>query len=300
MKDFSGKIAVVTGGGNGMGRELTKQLAEAGCSVAICDISDEDMAETVSAAEALAPQGVRITHFRADVGKEDDVQAFADHVRTAHETDHIHLLINNAGIGGGGSFVNGPRENWERTFNVCWYGVYNNARAFMPMLVAADEGHIVNVSSVNGFWASIGPDTPHTAYSAAKFAVKGFTEALITDLRLNAPHVKASVVMPGHIGTQIALNTLREFGNDSAVGGGNEEYEAAKARGEHFRDNAITSAEDAARIILDGVRADDWRILIGPDAEAIDEAVRKTPKAAYEGDFGLSIFARLREAIAPG
>lgn len=300
MKDFSGKIAVVTGGGNGMGRELTKQLAEAGCSVAICDISDEDMAETVSTAEALAPQGVHITHFRADVGKEEDVQAFADHVRTAHETDHIHLLINNAGIGGGGSFVNGPRENWERTFNVCWYGVYNNARAFMPMLVAADEAHIVNVSSVNGFWASIGPDTPHTAYSAAKFAVKGFTEALITDLRLNAPHVKASVVMPGHIGTQIALNTLREFGNDSAVGGGNEEYEAAKARGEQFRDNAITSAEDAARIILDGVRADDWRILIGPDAEAIDEAVRKTPKAAYEGDFGLSIFAKLREAIAPG
>ena len=208
MKDFSGKIAVVTGGGAGMGRELTKQLAEASCSVAICDISEEDMAGTISAAEALAPQGVRITSFRADVADEDRVAAFAEHVRTAHETDHIHLLINNAGIGGGGSFVTGPRENWERTFNVCWYGVYNNSRAFMPMLVAADEAHIVNVSSVNGFWASIGPDTPHTAYSAAKFAVKGFTEALITDLRLNAPHVKASVVMPGHIGTQIALNTM--------------------------------------------------------------------------------------------
>ncbi|WP_018148556.1 SDR family NAD(P)-dependent oxidoreductase [Henriciella marina] len=300
MKDFSGKIAVVTGGGNGMGRELTKQLAEAGCSIAICDISEEDMAETVRAAEKLAPQGVRVTSFRADVGKEDQVQAFADHVREHHETDHIHLLINNAGIGGGGSFVTGPRENWERTFNVCWYGVYNNARAFMGMLVAADEAHIVNVSSVNGFWASIGPDTPHTAYSAAKFAVKGFTEALITDLRLNAPHVKASVVMPGHIGTQIALNTLREFGDDSAVGGGNEEYEEAKSRGEQFRDNAITSAEDAARIILDGVRADDWRILIGPDAEAIDEAVRKSPRKAYEGDFGMSIFAKLREAIMPG
>lgn len=300
MKDFSGKIAVVTGGGNGMGRELTKQLAEAGCSIAICDISEEDMAETVRAAEQIAPQGVRVTSFRADVGKEDQVQAFADHVRDHHETDHIHLLINNAGIGGGGSFVTGPRENWERTFNVCWYGVYNNARAFMGMLVAADEAHIVNVSSVNGFWASIGPDTPHTAYSAAKFAVKGFTEALITDLRLNAPHVKASVVMPGHIGTQIALNTLREFGDDSAVGGGNEEYEEAKSRGEQFRDNAITSAEDAARIILDGVRADDWRILIGPDAEAIDEAVRKSPRKAYEGDFGMSIFAKLREAIMPG
>ncbi|MEQ8558414.1 MAG: SDR family NAD(P)-dependent oxidoreductase [Henriciella sp.] len=299
MKDFSGKIAVVTGGGAGMGREMTKQLAEAGCSVAICDISEEDMAATVSAAEALAPQGVRITSFRADVGKEDQVQAFAEHVRTAHETEHIHLLINNAGIGGGGSFVSDPRESWERTFNVCWYGVYYNARAFMPMLVAADEGHIVNVSSVNGFWASLGPDTPHTAYSAAKFAVKGFTEALITDLRLNAPHVKASVVMPGHIGTQIALNTLREFGDNSAIGGGNEVYEEAKARGEMFRDNAITSAPDAAKVILDGVRADKWRILIGPDAAALDDAVRKTPEIAYEGEFGMDVFANLRAAVQP-
>ncbi|WP_300391221.1 SDR family NAD(P)-dependent oxidoreductase [Henriciella sp.] len=299
MKDFSGKIAVVTGGGAGMGREMTKQLAEAGCSVAICDISEEDMAATVSAAEALAPQGVRITSFRADVGKEDQVQAFAEHVRTAHETEHIHLLINNAGIGGGGSFVSDPRESWERTFNVCWYGVYYNARAFMPMLVAADEGHIVNVSSVNGFWASLGPDTPHTAYSAAKFAVKGFTEALITDLRLNAPHVKASVVMPGHIGTQIALNTLREFGDNSAIGGGNEVYEEAKARGEMFRDNAITSAPDAAKVILDGVRADKWRILIGPDAAALDDAVRKTPEIAYEGEFGMNVFANLRAAVQP-
>ena len=84
---------------------------------------------------------------------------------------------------------------------MCWGGVYNGSRAFMPLLVASDEGHIVNTSSVNGFWAALGPGTPHTAYSAAKFAVKGFTEALIIDLRLNAPHVHASVVMPGHIGT---------------------------------------------------------------------------------------------------
>ena len=300
MKDFSGKIAVVTGGGAGMGRELTKQLAEAGCSIAICDISEEDMAETVRQAEAVAQQGVRVTHFRADVGDEDQVQAFADHVRSEHETDHIHLLINNAGIGGGGSFVNGPREHWERTFNVCWYGVYNNARAFMPMLVAADEGHIVNVSSVNGFWASIGPDTPHTAYSAAKFAVKGFTEALITDLRMNAPHVKASVVMPGHIGTQIALNTLREFSADAAAMGGAEAVEEAKTRGEMFRDNALTTAPAAATIILDGVRAEKWRILIGPDADALDQAVRATPEEAYEGDFGMKIFAGLREALGTG
>ncbi|WP_300381655.1 SDR family oxidoreductase [Henriciella sp.] len=297
MKDFSGKVAVVTGGGAGMGRAMTRQLAEAGCSVAICDISEEDMAVSVAEAIKHAPQSVRVTSFRADVSDETAVNAFAEHVRAAHEIDHVHLLINNAGIGGGGSFVADQRANWERTFNVCWYGVYNNARAFMPMLLAAEEGHIVNVSSVNGFWASLGPETPHTAYSAAKFAVKGFTEALITDLRINAPHIKASVVMPGHIATQIALNTLREFGDNSGVGGAGEEYEAAKARGEQFRDTGLTSAEEAATTILDGVRSEKWRILIGPDAEAIDAAVRLTPEDAYEGAFGMDVFAGVRAAV---
>ena len=112
------------------------------------------------------------------------------------------------------------RDEWERTFNICWGGVYNCTRAFLPMLQNAEEGHIVNTSSINGFWASVGPRIPHTAYSAAKFAVKGFSEALITDLRINAPHIKCSVVMPGQIGTSIRANTRkmhsgdREFGRD--------------------------------------------------------------------------------------
>ena len=108
------------------------------------------------------------------------------------------------------------REEWEKTFNVCWGGVYDCTRAFLPMLLKAEEGHIVNTSSVNGFWASVGPRIPHTAYSAAKFAVKGFTEALITDLRINAPHIRCSVVMPGHIGTSIPLNSRKiQSGNPS-------------------------------------------------------------------------------------
>ena len=126
----------------------------------------------------------------------------------------IHLLFNNAGIGGGGSLFTNTREQWERTFNICWGGVYLGVRTFLPLLVKADEAHIVNTSSVNGFWASIGMGVPHTAYSAAKFAVKGFSEALINDLRLNAPHVKCSVVMPGHIGTSIVSNT-RQVQNGS-------------------------------------------------------------------------------------
>ena len=124
-------------------------------------------------------------------------------------TDKIHLLFNNAGIGGGGSLFTNTREQWERTFNICWGGVYLGVRTFLPLLLKADEGHIVNTSSVNGFWASVGMGVSHTAYSAAKFAVKGFTEALINDLRLNAPHIKCSVVMPGHIGTSIVSNSRK-------------------------------------------------------------------------------------------
>ena len=217
MKDFAGRIAVITGGGTGMGRELARQLVAEGCNVAMCDVSAAAMAETMRLCEVdRLPQGLRITTHLADVSDEADVMRFADEVAKRHDTDKIHLLFNNAGIGGGGSMIVHERAEWERTFNVCWGGVYYGARAFLPMMLKADRGHIVNTSSVNGFWASLGPAVPHTAYCAAKFAVKGFTEALITDLRLNAPHIKCSVVMPGHIGTSIVTNSRKiQGGNDS-------------------------------------------------------------------------------------
>src|SRR5262249_19609688 len=207
MKDFAGKTAVITGGGTGMGRELAKQLVAEGCNVAMCDVSAENMAETKRLCQAGAPQGTKVTTHLADVSIEDQILKFRDAVAREQDIDHIHLLFNNAGIGGGPSFVTSPREEWEKTFDVCWYGVYYSTRAFFPMLMKAREAHIVNTSSVNGFWASLGPTRAHTAYPAAKFAVKGFTEGLINDLRLNAPHIKCSVVMPGHIGTSIFENT---------------------------------------------------------------------------------------------
>jgi NAD(P)-dependent dehydrogenase (short-subunit alcohol dehydrogenase family) len=290
MQDFSGKIAVVTGGGTGIGRALVQQLAREGCSVAMCDISEEDMAECAKLAEAEATQGAKIMTFQADVANEDQINAFRDHVVEETGSEHIHLLFNNAGVAGGGSFVAGDRDQWERTFNVCWNGVYNNARAFMPLLVKASEGHIINVSSVNGFWASLGPDTPHTSYCAAKFAVKGFTEALMTDLAIHAPHVKASVVMPGHIGTSIALNSLREHGVPDSLPGAQEEDPAlVQQRLEDFRDNGMPPAE-AAQIIIDGVKEDKWRILVGQDAILLDAAVRTDPEAVYTAEFAAAAF----------
>jgi len=304
MKEFAGKTAVITGGGTGMGRELAIQLVAEGCNVAMCDVIAENMAETKRRCMAGAPQGTRVSTHVADVSLEDQILAWVEVVKRDFDTDHIHLLINNAGIGGGGSVVNGDRAQWDKTFDVCWGGVYYCVRAFLPLLIKASEGHIVNTSSVNGFWASIGPGRPHTAYCAAKFAVKGFTEALMTDLALNAPHIKCSVVMPGHIGTDIVTNSrkilsgsetmidvpavrraLAAQGVDLSAMTDDQVRGMVEAQANAFRDNAPTTAVEAATIILDGVRAEKWRILVGKDAEFLDAQVRANPEGAYGSDF---------------
>src|SRR5512132_4302623 len=290
MDSFAGRLAVVTGGGTGMGRELVIQLAADGCSVATCDVNVDHMEETARRAEKDAPADVRITTHVADVSDEAQMNRFRDEVMAQHETDHIDLLFNNAGIGGGNSFLTGSRDAWDKTFAVCWGGVYNSMRAFADLVVASDDAYVVNTSSVNGFWASLGPGVPHTAYSAAKFAVKGFTEALMEDLRVNAPHVTAAVVMPGHIGTDIVLNSRKIItGHDEMTADDLAQVRADIARrglpvdgvddetlkafiqtmGEGFRDNAPMSAAEAATFILDSVKAGTWRILVGDDAVAL-------------------------------
>ena len=124
----------------------------------------------------------------------------------------MDLVFSNAGIGGGESFVESDRTVWEQVFATDWWGVYYCARAFLPLLIASGDGVLVNTSSVNGFWAALGPGMPNTAYATAKFAVRGFSEALIEDLRSNAPQVRVAVVMPGHVGTDIIANSLRARG----------------------------------------------------------------------------------------
>jgi NAD(P)-dependent dehydrogenase (short-subunit alcohol dehydrogenase family) len=302
MDSFAGRLAVVTGGGTGMGRELVIQLAAAGCSVATCDVNLDNLEETARRAEKDAAADVRVTAHAADVSDEAQMMRFRDEVVVQHETDHVDLLFNNAGIGGGQSFLTGPRDVWDKTFAVCWGGVYNGMRAFADLVIASDDAYVVNTSSVNGFWAALGPGIPHTAYSAAKFAVKGFTEALIEDFRVNAPHVKVAVVMPGHIGTDIVLNSRELLGVDldearqqmarrglETEGLSDDDVlNLMKMFGEMFRDNAPVTAAQAATIILDGVRAGKWRILVGDDAHAIDEAVRADPEGVY-GEHGLSL-----------
>jgi NAD(P)-dependent dehydrogenase (short-subunit alcohol dehydrogenase family) len=251
MESFAGKLAVVTGGGSGMGRELVRQLAAQGCSVAACDWHPDAMAETASLARAGAGSGVLVTSHACDVSDEAQVLRFRDELLGQHARDHVDLVFANAGIGGAGSFVNDSREEWEHTFAVDWWGVYHCARTFLPLLIASGDGVLVNTSSVNGLWA-----------------------ALIEDLRSNAPQVRVAVVMPGHVGTDIIGNTLRARGKDPD--------QMLIDISNDFRDKAPLSAAQAATIILDGVRSGTWRILVGQDAAMIDERIRANPEAAYD------------------
>jgi len=247
------------------------------------------------------------------------VLQFRDEVVAHHASDHVDLVFNNAGMGGGGSFVEDDRDEWERVFAVDWWGVYNCTRAFLPLLIASPEGVLVNTSSLNGIWAVLGPGMPNTAYSTAKFAVRGFSEALIEDLRTHAPHVRVAVVMPGHVGTDIVANSFRARGLPEPERMSDSEVEqvippdvrakliAAGVVPENatvddvrqflvrmntdFRDKAPVSAAEAATTILDGVRSGTWRILIGEDAKRIDALVRSRPEAAYD-------WAELRKAAA--
>jgi NAD(P)-dependent dehydrogenase (short-subunit alcohol dehydrogenase family) len=310
MDSFTAKLAVVTGGGSGMGRELTRQLAAQGCSVAACDLNPDTMAETVALAQAEAPSGVRVTGHVCDVADEAQVLRFRDELLAEHTSDHVDLVFSNAGAGGGDSFVRSRRDEWERVFAIDWWGVYYCARAFLPLLIASGDGVLVNTSSVNGFWASLGPGVPQTAYSTAKFAVRGFTEALIEDLRSNAPGVRVALVLPGHVGTDIITNSLVARGLPAPERMSDAEVEAVvpvRARdalrqagvlpedataedlrqflarvNADFRDKAPVSAAQAATTILDGIRAGAWRILIGEDAKMIDAAVRAKPEASYD------------------
>ncbi len=325
VDSFTGKLAVVTGGGSGMGRELARQLAAQGCSVAACDLNADAVAETAAMARAAAVPEVLVTSHACDVADEGQVLRFRDEVLGQHRTDHVDLVFSNAGIGGGSSFVSGDREEWERTFAIDWYGVYYCARAFLPLLIASADGVLVNTSSVNGFWASLGPGIPQTAYSTAKFAVRGFSEALIEDLRTHAPHVRVAVVMPGHVGTDIVTNSFRARGlpdpehmSDAQLeeliprntraglidaGMLAEDASADELRrmlvraNADFRDKAPVGAAEAATVILDGVRSGAWRILVGEDATMIDAAVRAKPEAAYDYT---ELFGTLGEEPAAG
>ena len=264
MKTFKGKVAAITGAGSGMGRELAIQLAREGCEVAISDIGEKGLSET---AALVGETGTKFTSAKVDVASREQVYAWADRVVSEH--GKANLIFNNAGVALGATVEGMSYEDFEWLMNINFWGVVYGTKAFLPHLKAAgEEGHIINISSVFGL-AGI---PSQSAYNAAKFAVRGFTESLRQELEIQKSLVSATCVHPGGIKTNIARAArMSESVKDLGI-------DASKANS-RFEKLFITSAASAAGTILNAVRHNQRRVLVGPDAYALDLMVRSMPTA---------------------
>lgn len=276
MSALTGKVAVVTGAGSGIGRELALGLTSRGASVALGDVNDAGLAET--AAHVVALGGTPFTRH-LDVGDRAAFAAFADEVVTEYGV--VHQIYNNAGISGGGKTIEESSfEDWERLFAVNLWGVIHGTKLFLPHLIASGDGHVVNISSLNGFMAQplLGE------YVTAKFAVRGFTEALASEMALHQLPVKVSVVHPGGVRTNIATASL-----EAREARGATVTDVDRAQVALYNEKLLKMpARQAARIILAGVEAGRPRILVGNDARAVDLLVRAAPRFAPRLVAGLS------------
>jgi butyryl-CoA dehydrogenase len=265
MKDFGGRVAAVTGAGSGIGRALATELAKRGAHLALVDIDDAGLAETVSRCEGY---GVKITSQHLDVADREAVYAWAERVVTDHGS--VNLVVNNAGVALGATVESMSYEDFEWLMNINFWGVVYGTKAFLPHLKASGEGHVVNLSSIFGLISV----PSQSAYNAAKFAVRGFTDTLRMELEIEGAPVSVTTIHPGGIKTNIARNARMD---PSAAGiAGDPE----KAR-DDFERLFITSPEKAARQILTAVQRDRRRALIGPDAKVVD-FVSRLPARLYQ------------------
>jgi NADP-dependent 3-hydroxy acid dehydrogenase YdfG len=256
MEGFAGKVAVVTGAGSGIGQALAIELARSGAKVAISDVDLEGLADTEERLKAI---GAPVKSDRLDVTEREAVLAYADAVKEHFGT--VNQIYNNAGIAFAGDIEVSQFKDIERVMDVDYWGVVNGTKAFLPHLIASGDGHVVNVSSVFGLFSVPG----QAAYNSAKFAVRGFTEALRQEMMVAGHPVKVTTVHPGGIKTAIARNMITAEGVDKE--------ELAQTFDKRL---ASTSPRKAAQIILDGVRKGKARVLVGPDAKVLDIVVRLT------------------------
>jgi NAD(P)-dependent dehydrogenase (short-subunit alcohol dehydrogenase family) len=265
VKDFKGRVAAVTGAGSGIGRALAVDLARRGAHLALVDIDDAGLAETVGRCEGY---GVKITSQHLDVADRDAVYAWADRVVADHGT--VNLVVNNAGVALGATVESMSYEDFEWLMNINFWGVVYGTKAFLPHLKASGEGHVVNLSSVFGFISV----PSQSAYNAAKFAVRGFTDTLRMELEIDGAPVSVTTIHPGGIKTNIARNARMDPSVTELAG------DAEQARRD-FERIFITGPEKAARQILLAVQRDRRRALIGPDVKAID-FISRLPSALYQ------------------
>jgi len=267
MKTFHGRVAAVTGAGSGIGRALARELAARGAHLALSDINEATLAETVMLCEA-AGAAAKITSQRVDVADRGAVYAWADQVVADH--GRVNLIFNNAGVALAASIEAMSYEDFEWLMSINFWGVVHGTKAFLPHLKAAGEGHVINMSSVFGLISVPG----QAAYNAAKFGVRGFTDALRMELELNPCGVSCTTVHPGGVKTNIARNARV----DPSVAATLSHPDAAA---DEFDKMARTTPESAARQVLLGVTRDRRRVLVGPDAAVID-LVSRLPAAASQ------------------
>jgi NADP-dependent 3-hydroxy acid dehydrogenase YdfG len=256
MEGFVGKVAAVTGAGSGIGQALAIELARSGAKVAISDIDTKGLAVTE---ERLTAIGAPVKADRLDVTEREAFQAYADAVN--EHFGQVNQIYNNAGIAFVGDVEVCQFKDIERVMDVDFWGVVNGTKVFLPHLIASGDGHVINVSSVFGLFSVPG----QAAYNSAKFAVRGFTEALRQEMLVAGHPVKVTTVHPGGIKTAIVRNMTAVDSIDV--------NELAQAFDKKL---ANTSPQKAARIILDGVRKNKARVLVGPDAKVLDLIVRIT------------------------
>jgi short-subunit dehydrogenase len=259
MKSFESKVAAITGAGSGIGRALALALAKEHCDLALSDIDESNVQETARQAEHL---GARVTTRRVDVSDRQAVHDWADASAAAH--GKVNLIFNNAGVALTSTLEGVSYEDFEWIMNINFWGVVYGTKAFLPHLRQSGEGHVINVSSLFGLLTV----PSQGAYNASKFAVRGFTEALRQELDFDDAPVSATCVHPGGIRTNIAKSSRV---SPSLSGTSPEDMQALADR------IFVTTAPRAARVILDAVRKNRRRVLVGPDAKALDLIVRLTP-----------------------
>jgi NAD(P)-dependent dehydrogenase (short-subunit alcohol dehydrogenase family) len=256
VKSFQGRVAVVTGAASGIGRALALALADEGARLALSDIDTFGLSET---AELAAARGASVHVQRLDVACREDVVAYAEEVRARYGA--VHLVVNNAGIAMTGDVLDLAFKDVERVMDVDFWGVVHGTMAFLPHLVDSGEGTLVNISSLFGLIAVPG----QSAYNAAKFAVRGFTESLRQELLVSGAPVTVTCVHPGGVRTNIARNATAVGGHDATA--------LSQLFDQHL---ARMTPERAAQVILRGARRGRARVLVGADAKALDLLQRLT------------------------
>lgn len=261
MKDFKNNVAAITGAGSGIGQQLALLLARAGCHLSLSDVNEQGLASTRGLVE---PFGVTVTTSKVDVSNRDQVAAWAKQTMADH--GKVNMIFNNAGVALGSTVEGMSYDELDWVMGINFWGVVYGTKEFLPFLKASGSGHIINISSLFGLTSQ----PTQSAYNASKFAVRGFTEALRQELDMQKCGVSVTCVHPGGIRTNIA-NAARM--NDSIKSLGMDPSKSTK----QFNKLLRTPPEDAAQVILDAVRANDRRVLIGNDAKVLDLIQRVAP-----------------------